>query len=174
MNQTEHGTRAAVCDQCPWRVANQGRRTRQGIYTKANLTRLWNQVRRGGAVQSCHLTDPTHRDHIALGANPERQKPPEECLGAVILVCRELEHIKTLSTDTTDADELTVLGVQTYWRDRARRGLTQSGILFHTLLRHLPRPVGSGRNPLPSPGGILGDPAIGRLGGPPIQSEEST
>jgi D-serine deaminase-like pyridoxal phosphate-dependent protein len=45
---------------------------RFGFYTKANLRRLWRQIRGadplGCTAQSCHLTDPQHPHHIAVGA----------------------------------------------------------------------------------------------------------
>ena len=76
------------CAQCPWRRSNQGKKHAFGFYTKANLRRLWNQVRGGGNAQSCHLTDPSHPDHIAVGAKADSEA--RECPGSVIVVKREI------------------------------------------------------------------------------------
>lgn len=76
------------CEHCPWRLKNQGKRSPWGFYTKPNLRRLWNQIRGGGAEQSCHPTDPGHPDHVAAGAKPGTT--PRECPGSVILVLREV------------------------------------------------------------------------------------
>ena len=73
-----------MCPRCPWRIANHGKRTPGGFYTKKNLQRLWSQVRRGLKPQSCHMTDPSHPDHVAAGAPLSAQV--HECPGSVALV----------------------------------------------------------------------------------------
>jgi len=108
------------CAQCPWRKENQGKRHFGSFYSKKNLTRLWNQVRGGGNQQSCHLTDPTHPDHVTAGAKED--STPRECPGSVILICRELRKIETLG-----GGEITVEATEEYWRTR-KRGLTKNGM----------------------------------------------
>ena len=73
-----------ACDQCPWRRSNHGKPTRGGFFRKDNLRRLWGQLRGAspdsmGGRQSCHLTDPSHPDHIEAGAKPDAK--PRECPG---------------------------------------------------------------------------------------------
>jgi len=114
------------CEHCPWRLSNHGKRTPWGFYTKANLTRLWNQIRRGGKGQSCHPTDPSHKDHIEAGAKPGAN--PQECAGAIILVRREF---------AAAADETGKINDETlarYKRDR-KDGLTRSGLIYWLLSR---------------------------------------
>jgi hypothetical protein len=108
------------CDLCPWRKANQGKRTPWGFYAKKNLRRLWNQIRSGLGVQTCHPTDPSHPDHIAAGAKPGATL--RECSGSVILVIRELLAIKG------DAEIIGPEEIDAYWERRCR-GLTRTGIL---------------------------------------------
>ncbi len=79
------------CAQCPWRLSNQGKKHKFGFYTKTNLRRLWGQIRRGGGEQSCHLTDPSHPDHVAVGAKPGATT--KECPGSVIIVLREIRKM---------------------------------------------------------------------------------
>ena len=89
------------CEQCPWRRDNLGQRHFGGFYTRRNLQRLWNQIRRGGRMQSCHITDASHPDHVKAGAKEGRPKPAEECYGSLVLVQRELRTIaegKTMET----------------------------------------------------------------------------
>ena len=84
-----------VCPQCPWRTANHGKRSRGSFYTKRNLRRLWNQIRGGGKIQSCHLTDPSHPDHIEAGASPDAKV--HECTGSIILVIREIDKLREIA-----------------------------------------------------------------------------
>jgi hypothetical protein len=110
------------CDQCPWRLTNQGKRHRRGFYSASNLRRLWNLIRRGGGGQSCHLTDPRHPYHIEAGC-PEGAKP-KECPGSVILVLREIGRMADARNRVTDA------GVK-----RRPLGLTKLGILYWVVQR---------------------------------------
>jgi len=114
------------CDQCPWRLENHGKRSPGSFYTKANLRRLWNQVRKGGGVQSCHLTDPSHPDHVAAGARPG--STAQECAGSVVLVLREVADMAT-----TD-NEVNKQSVSDYL-SRRKRGLTKTGILYWLVSR---------------------------------------
>ena len=113
------------CEQCPWRTSKQGKRSSGGFYTKRNLHRLWGQIRRGGAMQSCHLTDPSHPDHLAAGAPANAH--PQECLGAVVIVRREIER---MAHDGAIDDE-TIRG----YLNAYRHGLTKEGILYWVLQR---------------------------------------
>lgn len=116
------------CEHCPWRVANHGKRTPWGFYTKTNLRRLWNQIRGGGAQQSCHPTDPNHPDHVAAGAKPGAQ--PQECPGSVILVFREMEKIQALGEGVINP-----AGIDRYVV-RHRDGLTKRGMMYWIVERY--------------------------------------
>lgn len=130
------------CDQCPWRLANQGKKHAFGFYTKSNLRRLWNQIRKGGGEQSCHLTDPNHPDHVVVGA--KLGATPQECPGSVIVVLREVERM-------ADAQKrVEPEGIDRYLSTR-KKGLTKSGMRYWLLQRiqfgHVPL---IGGPPLPS------------------------
>lgn len=101
------------CAQCPWRTANHGKRHPDGWYTKANLSRLWAQLRRGEAM-TCHPTDPTNP------LPPGARKVPEttttrQCTGAIILQQRELMRLQRCESLTD-------------YRRQRPRGLTVAGI----------------------------------------------
>lgn len=114
-----------ACEQCPWRTANQGKKHKFGFYTKANLRRLWNGLRTGNA-QSCHMTDPSHPEHIAVGAKPDSKA--QECPGSVILIHREIARLA--------GEEKCVDGpaLDRYLKTR-KKGLTNEGILFWIVQR---------------------------------------
>jgi hypothetical protein len=114
------------CNQCPWRISNQGKRHFGGFYTKKNLTRLWNQVRKGGAPQSCHMTDPGHPDHVQAGCKEGSE--PKECLGSVLLVLREIERA------ANDKRAVTAESLQLY-RVNRKKGLTTSGLHYWLISR---------------------------------------
>jgi hypothetical protein len=114
------------CEQCPWRLSNQGKKHKFGFYKKANLRRLWNQIRGGGNKQSCHLTDPSHPDHIAVGAKEGAQA--QECPGSVIVVKREIERM---------ANGSQIIGVEQalhYFKTR-KKGLSKRGVLYWVIGR---------------------------------------
>lgn len=123
---TADGTCKTPCPQCPWRISNHGKRHPNGFFTKKNLTRLWKQLRRGGKPQSCHLTDPSHPDHVTAGA--PANATAQECPGSVILILREIQRL------AGDNGEVSPLTVDAYLRSR-RRGLTRSGILYWIVQR---------------------------------------
>lgn len=112
------------CDQCPWRLKNQGKKHKFGFYTKANLKRLWNQIRRGGGSQSCHLTDPSHPDHVAAGA--KAGAVAQECPGSVIVVLQEIRKM---------ADEKGVINTSVPYLKSRKKGLTKNGILWWVVSR---------------------------------------
>lgn len=114
------------CAQCPWRKANQGKKHRHGFYTKANLRRLWNEIRGGGGVQSCHLTDPSHPDHIDAGAKPDAKA--QECPGSVILVLREVRKM------ANPQGVIDTPGVERYLATR-KQGLKKNGVLYWCISR---------------------------------------
>lgn len=120
------------CEHCPWRKSNQGKRTPWGFYKLANLRRLWNQIRGGGAAQSCHPTDPSHPDHVAAGAKPGAT--PRECPGSVILVLREFAALQKIAaergSDTIDAQD-----TKTYLK-RRKKGLKRSGLVYWLVSRY--------------------------------------
>lgn len=141
-----------ACNQCPWRIENQGKPSPGGFYTKQNLTRLWGEIRRGGHAQSCHLTDPSHPDHLAAGCKPDSH--PQECPGSVILVKRELAIMRGYSTDGETIDDA---GLKTYLKLR-RDGLTKRGVywLVDRIMFGGQPFIGGKRLP-----DVLDDPAIG-------------
>ena len=114
------------CAQCPWRLSNQGKPHKFGFYTKGNLRRLWNQIRGGGREQGCHLTDPSHPDHVAVGAKPGAKA--QECPGSVIVVLREAK--KMANADGRIEPE----GVERYMATR-RNGLKKNGIAYWLISR---------------------------------------
>lgn len=126
------------CAQCPWRVENQGKPTPGGFFTKRNLRRLWGQIRRGGGVQSCHVTDTSHPDHVAAGAK-DIPSGVRECGGSLVLVQRELRILQALSGGGEASDE----GVEEYLA-RGDLGLTKEGLLYHAVARAMPLPLGTG------------------------------
>lgn len=119
-------TGAKVCAQCPWRTENQGTPSPGGFYTRANLTRLWGQIRRGGGMQSCHLTDPSHPDHLAAGCSENAKA--RECPGSVLLVLREVAQMADAGGHVNE------VGVRQY-RAARRRGLTREGLLYWLISR---------------------------------------
>ena len=115
------------CPQCPWRKDNQGKRHKNGFYTKQNLTRLWNGCRKGD-THSCHLTDPSHPHHIEAGA-PENAKA-KECPGVVILAIREMKKA------TEANNEMTPASIDRYLAARSK-GLSKDGLLYWGVQRYL-------------------------------------
>ncbi len=109
------------CLHCPWRPSNQGKRHPDGWYTKANLQRLWAQLRRG-ELMSCHPTDPGNPVSDAAQKAGYRPAPAHsrvrECTGALVIQQREF----MLLQDRYNAN----LGI--YRRERPR-GLTRDGIM---------------------------------------------
>lgn len=122
------GPKLSPCAACPWRTENHGKRHRFGFYTKQNLIRLWNGIRRGGDM-SCHPTDPSHPEHVACGAKPGSK--PKECAGSVILALREMRKIADLSPDKKAID---VEQVDQYLATR-KKGLTKTGIVHWVIQR---------------------------------------
>ncbi len=115
------------CPQCPWRTSNQGKKHFGGFYRKANLTRLWNQIRRGnGGGQTCHMTDPSHPDHIKAGCPEDAQM--RECPGSIILVMRELSAMASMGAAPGER-HIDDQAVTTYLRTR-KGGLTKTGVLW--------------------------------------------
>lgn len=115
-----------ACAQCPWRKSNQGKKHKFGFYTKANLRRLWNQIRGGGGQQSCHLTDPSHPDHVSVGA--KATATAQECPGSIVLISRELKQM------ADDKGVITVEGMTRYRKER-KKGLTKSGLAYWIVSR---------------------------------------
>lgn len=115
------------CEQCPWRTANQGTKHPYGFYTKKNLTRLWNQIRKGGSAQSCHLTDPAHPDHVAAGC--AENAVAKECPGSVILVLRELTSLQPKDKSPIDPEHADA------YLKRRKRGLTKYGLWYWLVSR---------------------------------------
>jgi len=146
-----------ACEQCPWRRSNQGKPSPGGFFRKSNLRRLWNQIRgaspdSAGGRQSCHLTDPSHPDHIAAGAKPGAK--PRECPGSLIVVIRELRKLSNEQSVVTPESMTAYLG-------RRKLGLTKRGMRYWVVERigmPLPPPFGDG----PLPGDLaIDDPEIG-------------
>lgn len=125
--QAQHQKLRKPCDQCPWRRENHGKRHKFGFYKASNLRRLWNNIRKGGGVQSCHLTDPSHPDHVASGTKEGAKAL--ECPGSVILVLREVG----LMADANGVVDGTTLPA--YFKRRKKHGLTKSGVLYWCVSR---------------------------------------
>lgn len=111
------------CKDCPWRTSNQGKRHKDGWFTKANRDRLWAQMRRGESM-TCHMTDQDNPVPEGYKTVPETATT-HECAGALILQQREFMKLQ----EECEAD------IPTY-RKRWPRGLTKDGIMT-ILHRHL-------------------------------------
>lgn len=123
------------CAQCPWRISNHGKPHPGGFYTRRNIKRLWNQIRSGGRPQGCHLTDPSHPDHIAAGCAPNAKA--QECPGSVILIKRELLTL-TNSVGLVKQDDAHVVDdakLVAYLRDTSKRRLTRHGMIYWLVKR---------------------------------------
>lgn len=111
---TEEKMSERACEQCPWRTSNQGKRTAWGFYTKENLRRLWRGLcgrRQQLQPQSCHLTDPSHEDHVKAGAS--EKATAKECPGSVIVMIRENNILGKYLEDAGGPD-----GFRLYSRER--------------------------------------------------------
>ncbi len=84
-------------------------------------------MRGGGQPQSCHLTDPSHPDHIKAGASPNAKA--KECPGAVILIMREAA--RAVEPGTREVNEV---GIKHYQKHR-KKGLTKHGLLYWLVQR---------------------------------------
>lgn len=121
------------CAGCPWRVANQGKRTAGGWYSRRNLDRLWAGLRRGEQM-TCHPTDDRDPEYGA----PEGATT-HECAGALILVLRELRKFEALAEANPDG---TPAAVQRAYRELSPRGCTREGfgeIVSRVLFAGVPR-----------------------------------
>lgn len=102
-----------VCQECPWRITNQGRKHPQGHYTKASLKRLWDDLRKGVGPLLCLF----------------RGCEGRECRGSIVLVKRELARMLNPRGGITEGSILEYLA--------ARPGaLTRDGA-HYWLARHL-------------------------------------
>jgi hypothetical protein len=120
------------CRDCPWRVENQGKRHKDGWFTKANRDRLWAKLRRGDSM-TCHMTDPDNP--VPEGYKTVKDDATtHECAGALILQQREWMKMQEL-------------GEIPAYRKKWPRGLTKEGLLA-ILNRHLygGTPFGRGRS----------------------------
>ena len=144
-NVAPHPANEQPCQQCPWRTANWGKPTKGGFYTKKNLLRMWNGLRRGDRPQSCHMTDPSHPDHVDAGAR-QRADGPLECPGSLVVIQREINRMSELSSEPDAVDDD---GVEAYLAEtNGKRGMTKDGILYHLLTRTMARPFGEGQQPM--------------------------
>lgn len=143
MNRDEATLRSGVkpanlrpCRDCPWRTENQGKRHKDGWFTKANRDRLWAKLRRGDSM-TCHMTDP--ENPVPDGyktVNPEATT--HECAGALILQQREFMKLQDMQADIPA------------YRKLFPRGLTKDGIMT-ILNRHLYGGTPFGPAPMPKP-----------------------
>lgn len=87
------------CLHCPWLTSNHGKRHPDGWYTKTKRRFLWAMLRRGEEIMSCHPTDPANPVSDKARAAGYRPAPPGTtprlCIGAIVLVQRELYRIST-------------------------------------------------------------------------------
>jgi hypothetical protein len=118
------------CANCPWRLSNQGKRHPSGWYTKRNLRRLWQGLKRGEAM-SCHPTDPNNPvgpEDEAAGHRPAPEgMDPRECAGALVLVQREVEVFQAVARQRDEEEPGAKDGLRAYRRLRPR-GMTQEGL----------------------------------------------
>ena len=121
MKKFDNPDHVRMCEQCPWRRSNHGKRHKDGFYTKKNLRRLWAEIKSGGGAQTCHLTDPSHPMHVAAGA--PLTATPHECAGSLALVSREIEKLEALIAEGHE-DAYKV------YRKQNPRGLTQEGFFY--------------------------------------------
>jgi TusA-related sulfurtransferase len=139
---------------------NQGKRHSLSFYTQANLRRLWNQVRAGGRAQSCHLTDPSHPDHVIAGAKPDATA--RECPGSIILIKREIKKM-------ADVNNVITVEATKHYLATNKRGITKTGIVYWVIQRmQLAGVPFMGGQPMPEVD--VDDPAIGlpqSIGGAP-------
>jgi hypothetical protein len=106
-------------------MSNQGRPHRDGWFTKKNLRRLWNALRRGEAPgMTCHPTHPREGFDF-LDADPKTH----ECAGLLLIVQRELHMVQTLQRKLGDK-----VAFETYLTQR-RQGLTRTGLLWWAVSR---------------------------------------
>lgn len=115
-----------ACADCPWRLANQGKRHPHGFYSKANLRRLWNGMRRG-AQMSCHPTDSRMAEFEGYEQTALRENV-HECAGYLILVQRELAKFGHI------CEERDKLGLKDGFRAYRREhpmGLLRDGLAKH-------------------------------------------
>ena len=115
------------CTQCPWRLSNQGKKSKWGFYTKKNILRLWNEIRGGGGIQSCHMTDPCHEDHLAAGCKAGAKT--RECAGSVIVILRELDLLKRPDRQPIEPED-----ADRYLATR-KKGFTKMGLLYYLISR---------------------------------------
>ena len=82
------------CASCPFRLTNQGKRIPQGVYTEANLRRLWEGLAHGRRL-AC-LERSLAPDGVSL-------EPARECGGSLQLVARHLRTLRGYSFETYQA-----------------------------------------------------------------------
>jgi hypothetical protein len=150
------------CKACPWRVANQGKRTPDGWYAKSNLRRLWAKLRRGDAM-TCHPTDadnPLSEAQIAAGFKPAKEGMTRECAGAILLQQREVMVFQDYCMREEEGELEKGSALRAYRRDRPG-GLTREGLgemVSRVLFGGIP--VIGGRKAAVQP---VADPEIGYL-----------
>lgn len=113
---------AGPCASCPWMLANAGKPTAHGWYTKTNLRRLWSGLRRGERM-TCHGTDPDN-EPLPGKAAPKDGHPTAECTGALVLIQRELQRVN---------DDIEAGGNLTAYRRENPNGLTREGMAVHAM-----------------------------------------
>ena len=109
------------CVDCPWLIANAGRRNGVGWYSKRNLAMLWAGLRRGERM-TCHPTDPDNPPSPVTGRQAPEGATTLECRGALILVQREVQRA---------GDILKAGGTFADYRRAHPRGLTRKGMAAH-------------------------------------------
>lgn len=131
------------CAHCPWRLSNAGRENQHGFYTKSNLRRLWNGLRKGNRM-TCHPTDP-HMSGFAGYEVTAGREVTHECAGAAIMVQRELHHFQECAkaAEAESRDD----GFARYKRLRGGAAMTRDGLIYAVqvlLFGHVPPPFGEG------------------------------
>lgn len=119
---------AQPCSACPWRTENQGTPHPHGFYSKANLRRLWNGLKRGERM-TCHPTDPAMAEFEGYEKTAERERT-HECAGAQTLIQRELAYFGQAAKDV-DAGRAPGPAFNLYKMRRGRAAMTRAGLAEH-------------------------------------------
>lgn len=119
---------AQPCSACPWRTENQGKPNAHGFYTKGNLRRLWNGLKRGERM-TCHPTDPEMAEFEGYEKTADRERT-HECAGAQTLVQRELAYFGQAAKDV-EAGREDGPAFSLYKRRRGPAAMTRAGLAEH-------------------------------------------
>lgn len=133
MNQQVKKENQAPCKTCPFLRANYGKPNPEGYdpnpeagqydwYTKKNLLRIWNELRRGEAMV-CHDTDPNASFYGGKDSKPGIERV---CIGSLAVIYR---HAKAYEKITLQHPSWTFAKVFSAYRKKAGKyPMTREGI----------------------------------------------